>query len=270
MRKFARPGDPAADQPRRQGDGRLARPARPALGGDAALAAELVARGVVEGGFEPKTIYREDSDAAPPALDELVLIAPGGDAAALTKAAERGRIIGEGANVARRLSNRAANDITPQVLADEASAIAAANGLSIDVIDEKRAAELGMGMFLAVGQGSDNPPRMIVMRSGGEGEKDELGRHLAMVGKGVCFDSGGISIKPGRPDGRDEDGQDRCVHRDRGHRHRRAARRPGCRCSRSRRRSRTCPAARPPGPATSSRRSTASSSTSSTPTPRAA
>ena len=91
-------------------------------------------RGVVEGGFEPKTIYREDSDAAPPVLDELVLIAPGADAAALAKAAERGRIIGEGANVARRLSNRAANDISPQVLADEASEIAAANGL----VDRRR------------------------------------------------------------------------------------------------------------------------------------
>ena len=54
-----------------------------------------------------------------------------------------------------------------------------------------------MGMFLAVGQGSDNPPRMIVMRSGAEGQKDALGRHLAIIGKGVCFDSGGISIKPG-------------------------------------------------------------------------
>jgi leucyl aminopeptidase len=53
-----------------------------------------------------------------------------------------------------------------------------------------------MGMFLAVGQGSDNPPRMIVMRSGEEGERDALDRHLAIVGKGVCFDSGGISIKP--------------------------------------------------------------------------
>jgi leucyl aminopeptidase len=51
-------------------------------------------------------------------------------------------------------------------------------------------------MFLAVGQGSDNPPRMIVMRAGGEGDKDEAGRHLALIGKGVCFDSGGISIKP--------------------------------------------------------------------------
>ena len=64
------------------------------------------------------------------------------------------------------------------------------------MIEPERARELGMGMFLAVGQGSDNPPRMIVMRSGDEGEKDSLGRHLAIVGKGVCFDSGGISIKP--------------------------------------------------------------------------
>jgi leucyl aminopeptidase len=161
-----------------------------------ALAAEIVARGVIEGSFEPKTIYREDTDAAPPALDELVLIASGADRAAAERAADRGRIIGEGANIARRLSNRSANDVTPQVLADEASAIAATHGLSIDVIDERRAAELGMGMFLAVGQGSANPPRMIVMRSGGEGEHDTLGRHLALVGKGVCFDSGGISIKP--------------------------------------------------------------------------
>ena len=70
------------------------------------------------------------------------------------------------------------------------------HGLWIDVIDDKRATEMGMGMFMAVGRGSDNPPRMIVMRSGGEGERDALDRHLAIVGKGVCFDSGGISIKP--------------------------------------------------------------------------
>ena len=161
-----------------------------------ALTAELVARGVVEGGFEPKTIYREDSDAAPPALDELILVAPGADVPALEKAAERGRIIGEGANMARRLANRSANDVSPQVLADEARAIADAHGLRIDVVDEKRAAELGMGMFVAVGKGSDNPPRMIVLRSGPDGGKDSLGRHLGLVGKGVCFDSGGISIKP--------------------------------------------------------------------------
>jgi leucyl aminopeptidase len=166
------------------------------LDGGLELVAELVARGIVEGSFEPKALYREDTDAAPPRIAELILVAPGGDRGGLQRAAERGRIIGDGANVARALSNRSANDITPEVLAEEARAIAEANGLWIDVIDEHRAAELGMGLFLAVGKGSDNPPRMIVMRSGGEGERDDLGRHLALIGKGVCFDSGGISIKP--------------------------------------------------------------------------
>jgi leucyl aminopeptidase len=166
------------------------------LDGGASAVAELVARGVVEGSFDPKSLYHDDAATAPPALDELILVAPGGDTAALQKAAERGVIIGEGANHAKSLSNRSANDISPEVLADEARAVAKEHGLWIDVIEPDRARELGMGMFLAVGQGSDNPPRMIVMRSGGEGEKDALGRHLAIVGKGVCFDSGGISIKP--------------------------------------------------------------------------
>ena len=81
-------------------------------------------------------------------------------------------------------------------MAEEAKAIAKRHDLWIDVIDADRATKLGMGMFMAVGRGSDNPPKMIVMRSGGKGEKDAMGRHLAIVGKGVCFDSGGISIKP--------------------------------------------------------------------------
>jgi leucyl aminopeptidase len=183
------------------------------LDGGAELAAELAVRGVVEGSYDPKSIYRSDGSEAgphgeaplrgdwadissPPILDELIIVVPGGDVSAITTAAERGMIIAEGANTARTLSNRSANDVSPEVLADEARAIAERRGLSIDVIGPDRATELGMGMFMAVGRGSDNPPQMIVMRSGGEGQKDALGRHLAIIGKGVCFDSGGISIKP--------------------------------------------------------------------------
>jgi leucyl aminopeptidase len=180
------------------------------LDGGLDVVAQLVARGFVEGSYDPKSIYRaakqaEDASplhgdwsdiSSPPRLDELILVAPGADGPALTAAAERGVIIGEGANLARDLSNRAANDVSPAVLADEARAIAERHGLWIDVIEPERATELGMGMFMAVGRGSDNPPRMIVMRSGGEGERDALDRHLALIGKGVCFDSGGISIKP--------------------------------------------------------------------------
>jgi len=167
-----------------------------ALGGDASTAAELVARGVVEGAYDPHTIYRESVKTAPPVLDELILIAPGTDAAALQKAADRGVIIGEGSTLARTLSNRSSNDVSPVVLADEAKAIAKRHDLWVDVIDDKQATKMGMGMFMAVGRGSDNPPRMIVLRSGKEGERDALDRHLAIVGKGVCFDSGGISLKP--------------------------------------------------------------------------
>ncbi len=167
------------------------------LEGGVEAAAMLVARGIVEGGYDPATIYRENPRTAPPVLDELVLIAPAGaDIAGLTAAAERGQIIGEGGNIARTLANRSSNDVSPEVLAEEAWAIAEKHGLWIDVIGPEKATEMGMGMFMAIGRGSDNPPRMIVMRSGKAGQKDSAGRHLALVGKGVCFDSGGISIKP--------------------------------------------------------------------------
>ncbi|MEO7664425.1 MAG: M17 family peptidase N-terminal domain-containing protein [Candidatus Limnocylindrales bacterium] len=167
-----------------------------ALDGGAAAAAEFVTRGIVEGSFDPKTIYLDSVPTAPPVIDELILVCPGINKTAATKAAERGSIMGEGANLARRLSNRAANDISPEVLAEEAYTIAKQHGLWIDVIGPEKATQLGMGMFMAVGKGSDNPPRMIVMRSGKKGETDALDRHLALVGKGVCFDSGGTSIKP--------------------------------------------------------------------------
>ena len=171
-------------------------PLSEALDGGAAKVAELVARGVVEGSYEPATIYRDGYEEGPPKLDELILVAPGADTAALEAGAKRGVIIGEGANTARTLAQRASNDVSPEVLAEEAYTLAKANGLWIDVIGPEKATEMGMGLFMAVGRGSDNPPRMIVIRSGKAGEKDALGRHLAIVGKGVCFDSGGISIKP--------------------------------------------------------------------------
>ena len=171
-------------------------PLADALDGGAAAVAELVGRGVTEGGYDPASIYREGYTDGPPKLDELILVAPGEDAGRLTRAAERGVIIGEGANIGRTLSNRASNDVSPEILAEEAWSLAEKHDLWIDVIGPEKAVDMGMGLFMAVGRGSDNPPRMIVMRSGRAGEKDALGRHLALVGKGVCFDSGGISIKP--------------------------------------------------------------------------
>jgi leucyl aminopeptidase len=172
-----------------------------ALGGDAVTVSRLVARGAVEGDYEPRAMYRSRDEVAlaPPEITDLTLITGDHqvDVSACTKAAQEGVIVGEGTNLARSLANRSANDVTPEVLAEEAYGLAKKHGLWIDVIGPEKATDLGMGMFMAVGKGSDNPPRMIVMRSGKEGEKDALGRHLAIVGKGVCFDSGGISLKPG-------------------------------------------------------------------------
>jgi leucyl aminopeptidase len=156
----------------------------------------LVARGVEEGGYEPRALYNADFEAAPPVLDELIIIATGSESGMFLAAAERGRVIGEGARIARDLANRASNEVSPEVLADEAGDLAREHGLEIDVIGPDRAAELGMGLFLAVGRGSDNPPRMVVLRNGPPDARDAKDRLLALVGKGVTFDSGGISLKP--------------------------------------------------------------------------
>jgi leucyl aminopeptidase len=176
------------------------------LGDDPATSAELISRGVVEGDYDPGTRYRgSDLDEPPAVIDEVILVAaPGTDDNAIAAAGERGRIVGEGTNLARDLSNRAANDLNPAGLADEASALARKHDLAVEIIGPDEAAKMGMGLFTAVGRGSDNPPRFIVLRSGeaprggsGDGARsgDGSGRYLALVGKGVTFDSGGISIK---------------------------------------------------------------------------
>ena len=165
-------------------------------GFDSVAAIELLVRGVVEGSADPASIYRAQPEALPPQLEELtIVVAEGSDTTALQRAAERGQVIGEGSNRARRLAQRSSNDVSPEVLADEASSIAREFGLKTKIFGPEKAAKLGMGMFIAVGRGSANPPRFIALRSGDANETDSHGRLLAMVGKGVTFDSGGISIK---------------------------------------------------------------------------
>ncbi len=172
-------------------------PERLSGSGDAqGMSIELLARGIVEGASEPATIYREPSDKLPPQLDEVTFAIPSGDETFLTACAERGRIIGDGGNRTRRLAQRAANDVSPEVLADEASDLAHRHDLDLTILGPEQAAEMGMGMFMSVGKGSANPPRFIVLRNKPEIERDARGRLLALVGKGVTFDTGGISLKP--------------------------------------------------------------------------
>jgi leucyl aminopeptidase len=165
-------------------------------GATPAAVIELVTRGLVEGAAEPSTIYREPDDRLPPALDACALIVESGDVSDLLARAERGQIIGEGGNRTRRLAQRAANDVSPEVLADEASDVARQFGMELTVFGPEQAAALGMGMFVAVGRGSSNQPRFIALRNKPATRRDAKDRLLAMVGKGVTFDTGGISLKP--------------------------------------------------------------------------
>jgi len=108
---------------------------------------------------------------------------------------ERGRLIGESQNFARELGNEPANLLTPRLLASRAEAMAREAGLSVDILDEKKIAELKMGALLSVAQGSVEPPRLIVVTY--TPEKLKPGTPvLGLVGKAITFDTGGISIKP--------------------------------------------------------------------------
>ena len=109
------------------------------------------------------------------------------------EAAERALAIAEGMALAKDLGNLPGNHCTPTYLAEQAQELGKKHGIKVDVFDEKGMQKLGMGSFLAVAQGSKQPPRFIVMEYRG-GKKDEA--PVAIVGKGVTFDTGGISIKP--------------------------------------------------------------------------
>ena len=101
--------------------------------------------------------------------------------------------IAQGVTLTRNLVNRPGNWVNPAVMAEEARKVAEAYNLEIEVLDEETLAAKGMNAILAVGQGSKNPPRLITLKYNGAGDAP----YTAFVGKGITFDSGGISIKPG-------------------------------------------------------------------------
>ena len=109
------------------------------------------------------------------------------------KTVEEGIITGESINWARALINEPANRKPPRVIAERAQEMAASIGLAVEVLDENRIRSLKMGALLGVSQGSEEPPRVVVLKHMGNPNSKKV---LAYVGKGITFDSGGISIKP--------------------------------------------------------------------------
>ena len=115
--------------------------------------------------------------------------------AAGEKGIARGRIIGEAQNFTRDLVNEPSNKLTPRILAEKAQAMAKEAGLVVEILDEKKIADLKMGALLSVAQGSVEPPRVIVITYTPANPKTGA-PVIGLVGKAVTFDTGGISIKP--------------------------------------------------------------------------
>jgi leucyl aminopeptidase len=153
--------------------------------------AEALAMAVAEATY----VYRHTKPSAGEGskLLKVSLVSDKAGAAAIKKALARGQAIGEGVTLARECANRPGNHCTPTFLAEQAQALAAQYGFKVEVLGRKEVEKLGMGAFVGVAQGSDEPLRFIVLRYEGA---PRASAPLVLVGKGITFDSGGISIKP--------------------------------------------------------------------------
>lgn len=133
--------------------------------------------------------------AAPQALKKVTLICEKASQADVERATLHAQAIASGMALTRDLGNLPPNHCHPSFLAEQAQALAKEHdGLKVEVHDEHKLKELGMGAFLAVGHGSEQPPRLVTLQYNGGGKNEQP---FVLVGKGITFDSGGISLKPG-------------------------------------------------------------------------
>jgi leucyl aminopeptidase len=152
-------------------------------------AAALV-EGTILGAYSPGRWKSKEESRAP----ERIVVGHG-DNAAIQAAVDRAAVVAEGANRARDLSNMPPNELTPHTLGEKAQELAREHEhLKCEVLATKELDELGMGALTAVGRGSRNEPRLIVLRYDPPGARDDI--RLGLVGKSITFDAGGISIKP--------------------------------------------------------------------------
>ena len=163
-------------------------------GGANEESAQVAAEGILAANFESdkyKTDKKNDKSV------DSVALAGYSDAerAAGEKGLTRGRVIAEAQNFTRDLVNEPSNKLTPKILAEKAEAMAKEAGLAAEILDEKKIADLKMGALLSVAQGSVEPPRMIVVTYTPSNPRPGA-PVIALVGKAVTFDTGGISIKP--------------------------------------------------------------------------
>lgn len=155
------------------------------------LSATLISSSMIVGSVG-QDLYRKEV-ARYPFQDILVVGTDSTDQSACQQAIEQGTILGESINLAREMVNRHASDVFPISFADRTKEIAKSYGLESEILDENQLKQEKMGSMLAVAQGSDQPPRLAILKHQGA---DSSAPTLALVGKGVTFDSGGLSLKP--------------------------------------------------------------------------
>ena len=155
-------------------------------------AAASIVEGAIAGNFDPNYYH---TDKKVQKIEEVVIVTPkGANPRSWTSSVERGQIIGESQNFTRDLVNEPSNRMTPTILADRAKAMCEETGLTCEIYGPDKIKAMKMGAFWSVSQGSDEEPRLIVMKY--EAERASKKRLLGLVGKGITFDTGGISIKP--------------------------------------------------------------------------
>ncbi|MCZ2389767.1 MAG: leucyl aminopeptidase [Acidobacteria bacterium] len=152
-------------------------------------------QGVVTSQFELHK-YRT-KDKSEPKLSTVMIAAEGQKPADVKSAIARGVAIGESMNFTRDLANEPPNILTPTEMARRAQAMAAEVGLKCEVLDEAKMTKLGMGSLMSVSIGSEQPAKLITLRYTPAKSTAKDGELLALVGKGITFDTGGISLKPG-------------------------------------------------------------------------
>ena len=162
-------------------------------GMDAESSAQAVAEGSILGLYRFDKYKANDDDDG--TIAELTIVEfDESKVDALRQGVTEGVLVAEATNLCRDMVNEPANYMTPTRMAEVALDVAQESGLEIEVLDRDRIAELGMGAFLGVAQGSNEAPKLIVLQY--KGDPDDQSNSLGLLGKGISFDSGGISIKP--------------------------------------------------------------------------
>lgn len=155
-------------------------------------AAQVVTEGALLGLYAfRKHITREEEKLGE--IKQLVIIGSDEAKPKLKEGSGKGRILAEATNLARDMVNEPANYMTPSQMAETATELAERHRLEVSILDREQMKEMGMGALLGVAQGSRQPPKLIILHYKG---RNSAGIDITLAGKGITFDSGGISIKP--------------------------------------------------------------------------